>query len=90
MQKKYVMLVGGQLYNKGAQSMVFTVVNEMKNRFPGYEVIMFSNFDYTRSQKEQDNYKFSISKHPKIMTSLAFSHNIFKIFLKNKKVIKKK
>lgn len=36
----YILIVGGQMGNKGAQAMVFTVINELGIEFPGKEPVM--------------------------------------------------
>lgn len=58
--KKYIVITGGQLFNKGAESMTFITVSNLKERFPKHEIILLSSLDYKRSKKEKDNYKFTI------------------------------
>lgn len=58
--KKYIVITGGELFNKGAESMTFTLVNELKNKFPNQEIVLFSNQDYERKIEEKENYRFLI------------------------------
>lgn len=62
--KKYILVTGGQLFNKGAQAMVFTAVTELKNRFPEYDILIISNKDSKREVVELKNYKFKIISFP--------------------------
>lgn len=58
--KKYILIIGGELFNKGAQAMTFVTVDEMKKRYPDRKVILLSDIDYKRNQKEKDKYLFDI------------------------------
>ncbi len=60
MNKRYILITGGELFNKGAQSMTFITVNEMKNRFPNHEVLVVSGMDYKRSEEEKGIYNFEV------------------------------
>lgn len=40
---EYIIIVGGQLHNKGAQAMAYTVVDAMKKKFPEKEVVLFAS-----------------------------------------------
>ena len=79
MDKRYIILTGGQLYNKGAQAMTFITVQEMKSRFPDKEIIVYSDLDSKRSKEEKDNYKFKILKHPNIKTLFYLKGGIHRI-----------
>lgn len=57
---RYIIIMGGELFNKGAQSMTFTLVNELRNRNIDNEIILFSNSDYKRDKSEKKKYKFKI------------------------------
>lgn len=54
-----VLITGAQFANKGAQSMLFTVVNEIRNRYENAEVY-YLPLDYFREDcfSHQDDYKF--------------------------------
>ncbi|WP_254272338.1 polysaccharide pyruvyl transferase family protein [Haloarcula marina] len=55
-----IVIVGGELFNKGAQAMTFTVVDRLKRRFPGKSIYLFSNRDYQRDSIEKEQYDFTI------------------------------
>lgn len=44
----YVLITGGSFINKGAQSMVFITVCEIKRRFPQKDIVVLSDIDATR------------------------------------------
>ncbi|MDO7908386.1 polysaccharide pyruvyl transferase family protein [Paenibacillus sp. JX-17] len=50
-----ILITGGQMENKGAQAMSFTVINEIRNRYPDKEIIM-------NCMDEDRNYNFEIIK----------------------------
>lgn len=58
--KKYILISGGELFNKGAQSMTFIAISEMKQRYPNHEVILISGQDYKRSLEDKNQYNFRI------------------------------
>lgn len=55
-----ILIIGGQLYNKGAQAMTFTVIDEIRQRELHQNIILLSDMDYKRSEKEKQKYSFSI------------------------------
>lgn len=55
---KYMIIVGGNLSNKGAESMLFVTVDEIKRRFPEREIIVFSTADYKRVKEDVYQFKF--------------------------------
>lgn len=55
-----VVIVGGELFNKGAQSMTFTTVDQIKRRFTNKKIFLFSTRDFERNKEEKDIYKFDI------------------------------
>ncbi|WP_262180223.1 polysaccharide pyruvyl transferase family protein [Haloarcula laminariae] len=55
-----IVIVGGELFNKGAQAMTFTVVDRIKRRFPEKSIYLFSNRDYQRNETEKQQYDFTI------------------------------
>jgi len=57
---KNVVIFGGGLSNKGAQAMTFTVVDQMKRRFPIENIYLLSLKDFNRDEVEKNNYKFEI------------------------------
>ncbi|MCK0470089.1 polysaccharide pyruvyl transferase family protein [Halalkalibacter sp. APA_J-10(15)] len=66
---KYVLITGGELFNKGAQSMTFVTVNEISKRFPDAKIVLLSSKDYLREKDEKEKYKFEILP---INSGLAF------------------
>ena len=50
LQHMKVLVVGAQLGNKGAESMLYIVTDEMKKRLPDAEVYFATSFDYDASQ----------------------------------------
>ena len=40
---EYVVIVGGGVANKGAQSMTFQIIKEIRKHMPGKEVVVFCN-----------------------------------------------
>ena len=78
-----IVITGGELFNKGAQSMTFTVVDELKKRFPEKEIYLFSGGDYKRDKSEKRQYNFNILPlGPWIC--LRKLYPFFKPFIKNK------
>jgi colanic acid/amylovoran biosynthesis protein len=76
-----IILLGGQLFNKGAQAMVFAVVDEIKSRCPDAQIFLLSTADFQRSEEEKGNYKFSILPFPaKIKVGLPAA--ISRLFVK--------
>jgi len=57
---KNVIIFGGGLSNKGAQAMTFTVVDQMKRRFPIENIYVFNTIDYKRDELEKRIYSFKI------------------------------
>ena len=51
---KKVLITGANFINKGAQSMLFTVTKEIKNRYPDSEVYFACN----REEYDEKNYSF--------------------------------
>lgn len=58
--EKYVFITGGELFNKGAQSMSFIVVDEIKKRYPNTKVVLLSTPDFERSEEDKAQYNFEI------------------------------
>ncbi|WP_197092897.1 polysaccharide pyruvyl transferase family protein [Haloferax gibbonsii] len=55
-----ISIVGGELFNKGAQAMTFTVVDQMAKRYPEKDVYLLSREDYERDDAEKSQYNFEI------------------------------
>ena len=54
----YILITGGNLKNKGAQSMIFITVDEMRKRFPDKEIVVVSDPDATGDSKQIRDYDF--------------------------------
>jgi colanic acid/amylovoran biosynthesis protein len=55
-----IVITGGELYNKGAQAMTFTVVDQISRRYPNKSIYLFSTMDYFRDEKQKDKFTFNI------------------------------
>lgn len=82
--KKYVVVTGGQLFNKGAQAMTFITADEVARRYPEREVIVLSNKDFRRSEEEKQKYTFRIMQYPKthhlMMMQTKLGRALYKLF----------
>jgi len=58
--KKYVFITGGELFNKGAQSMTFIIIDQMKRKYPDAEIVVLSTRDFERSEEDKKQYNFTI------------------------------
>ncbi|NQE52426.1 Coenzyme F420 hydrogenase subunit beta [ANME-1 cluster archaeon GoMg3.2] len=79
-----VIIVGGELSNKGAQAMTFTVVDQVKRKFPNKNIYLFSVIDFDRDDKEKSIYKFNILPWD-LKTKLWFLGFGGRLFKKNSK-----
>ena len=62
---RYVVITGGELYNKGAQAMSFITVDQIRRKFPDRKIILFSSKDYAeKTEKEKARYRFEILPFP--------------------------
>ncbi|GAF12463.1 hypothetical protein JCM19045_1661 [Bacillus sp. JCM 19045] len=57
---EYIIIVGGQLHNKGAQAMAYTVVDAMKKKFPEKEVVLFASVYTDRDEQERHILNFKV------------------------------
>ena len=54
-------ITGGQLFNKGAQSMTYITVSELRERFgENIEIVLWSQLDFQRDEEEKNKYRFDI------------------------------
>jgi polysaccharide pyruvyl transferase WcaK-like protein len=60
----FVVIVGGQLQNKGAQAMTFTVVDQMKKAYPDKEVVLFASVFNQRDEIEREVLNFKVIHWP--------------------------
>ena len=76
--KKYILVTGGELFNKGAQAMTFITVDQIAKSFPNYTVVLFSGQDANRPEEEKKNYKFEIMPFPSFGEAISLRTNLFK------------
>ncbi len=57
---EYIVVIGGNMSNKGAQSMVFQIVDEMHNRYPEKKVVVFMTCKGNDAQTYDKVYNFDI------------------------------
>lgn len=57
---QYIVVVGGEMSNKGAQSMVFQIVSEMKKRYPSKKTIALTDIKPDDAKSIADIYNFEI------------------------------
>lgn len=55
-----IIITGGELFNKGAQAMIFIAVDQLKKRFPKHKIYVLSEMDNRRSKEEKEKYTFDI------------------------------
>jgi len=55
-----IIIIGADTLNKGAEAMLFTVVDEMKNRFPSKRIYDFSTNDFYSEHRGPDNHAFDV------------------------------
>lgn len=58
--KRYALIFGGGLRNKGAQAMTFISVDEVRARFPGLEPVVVSDRDYLELSGGHGPYSFEV------------------------------
>ncbi len=85
-EKSNIIIMGGELLNKGAQAMTFTVVNELKKRFPEKKIYLFSKLDSLKHEK--DIYNFNIVYWSKYIKYLIFDFPNKKINYKSTQILK--
>ncbi len=50
---KNIIITGGELFNKGAQSMLFIAIDNIKKRFPNHQVLVMSPMNAARPLSER-------------------------------------
>lgn len=69
-----ILITGGELENKGAQSMTYIVVDELHKRFPNHKIVLISPFDVNKSEEFKSNFKFDISVIGDVIPVLGKMH----------------
>lgn len=79
-----IIIIGGNLFNKGAQAMTFVVIDEMKRKFPNKNTYLFSTQDFDREDEEKSIYNFNILPYD-LRTKIGLLGSLSKLFIKNSK-----
>lgn len=76
--KRYVLIFGGELFNKGAQAMTFSLVSYFKKHYPDKICCLMSERDFERPEDVKKNYQFEILpwSTPLKMRMLAKHHQL--------------
>jgi len=80
--RKTILITGGELFNKGAQSMVFTTVNELIRRCENADIFLMSGPDCRRDSSELSQFTFKVLPWDLRMKLRGFS--LLRPFLRNK------
>lgn len=56
-----IIITGGELFNKGAQAMVFIAVDELRKRYPNHDIYVLSALDLQRPESEKSKYAFNFT-----------------------------
>ncbi len=79
-----ILITGGNFINKGAQSMLFCLVDSLKTKYPESEIVMIDLFP-TIKPEEQNKYTFRIvNMHIRTVLRMAFP--IIKLIVKPKPI----
>ena len=57
---KYILITGGELFNKGAQAMTYVTVNEIYARWPEKKIVLLSSGDAKRDESFLSNLTFDV------------------------------
>ena len=80
--RKNVIIVGGELFNKGAQAMSFAVIDYIKSRFPDKSCYLFSSIDYERTDRDKAQYAFNIMPWD-FSTKIRMANKLNRLFIRN-------
>jgi len=83
-QKNNIIIIGGELFNKGAQAMTFTVIDQIKKIKPHSNIFLFSGRDFSRKDEEKAIYAFTIIPW-NIEIKISLLDYLRNIFIKNNK-----
>ena len=73
---KYILVTGGELFNKGAQAMTFVTVSEIANRYPEKKVVLISPRDARREKEQKELYNIEFISN--VSTKIQLLSGIFK------------
>ena len=77
-RKDNIIIIGGGFLNKGAQAMTFTLVDQIKRRFPNKKIYLFSMFEFEKRLSQI--YKFNIVPWT-YWHKILFSNILHKFFI---------
>lgn len=80
MNKRNIMIYGGEFFNKGAQAMSFVTISRLKTFFPNHEIYFISERDCLRPESELSKYNFEIIPNP-FRRNTFVGENIIRKFL---------
>ena len=78
LKQKYVVVTGGELFNKGAQAMTYITVDQIAKKYPDCKVILFSDGDFKRPDAEKAKYKFEFLPFPGLGETISLCTGLFK------------
>lgn len=83
-----IVITGGNLSNKGAQSMLFITVNELAEKFPNKDIVVFSSLDAQKKDIYEKIYSFQIeeNKFRNVLRLCGKVGNFLSLFLKPDKI----
>ena len=55
-----IVVTGGELYNRGAQAMTFTLIGQLRKRYPSSRIYLFSGRDEDAGEVKQADYSFAV------------------------------
>jgi polysaccharide pyruvyl transferase WcaK-like protein len=70
--KQTIVITGGNFVNKGAQSMLFCLVDHLSTKYPDHEIVLLDLFPSLSSDQKQ-NYQFTVlNMHVRTIARLSF------------------
>ena len=75
---KYILITGGELFNKGAQAMTYITADYIAEKHPDCEAVVFSEGDARRPKEFKAMYKFEILPFPGFGESLSLQTGLLK------------
>ena len=75
---KYILITGGELFNKGAQAMTYITADYIVKKHPDCEAVVFSEGDAKRPQEFKAMYKFELLPFPGFGESLSLQTGLLK------------
>lgn len=77
-----IIITGGELFNKGAQAMVFITVHELKKRYPEHDIYVLSELDLKRPDNEKSKYAFKFTGWYPVKYAKAQSNFLLRMMCK--------